>query len=173
MSLQQRLAEAAMVSGDPTTKVGCIITRNGLVIAEGCNRLPRGVQKTAERLLRPAKYDWIVHAEPVALMHALHRREDVSDAVMHLPCHPCCRCAGLIIESGIQQIQINDSYVPKRWRKSCEIAKEMFAEAGVHVIVCGRGESPWPKPKRHLGWVVCVIALTIATVLIGVIAGLT
>ncbi len=59
-------------SKDPNTQLGCIIVGpNHEIRSTGYNSFPRGIRDDVpERLVRPAKYLWIEHAERNAICNA-------------------------------------------------------------------------------------------------------
>ena len=121
---------ATMRSKDPSTKVGAmIVTEDQQREYMGYNGFPRGVDDAAERYAdRETKYKMIVHAEPNAIIKA--GRDAVGGTIYTWPLPPCHECAKLIIQSGIKRfvaIQKDDT----RWSESCELAIQMFNEAGL------------------------------------------
>lgn len=126
----------AGMSKDPSTKVGAVIVRPDQTIASmGWNGLPRGVGDTDERLdHRPTKYAMTVHAEANAILAA---HEPVRGFTLYVsPLHPCCTCAGLIIQSGIARVVARASAEnPERWAENFALSHQMLLEAGISVDV--------------------------------------
>ena len=62
----------ALRSKDPNTQLGCVIVGpNHEIRSTGYNSFPRGIRDDVpERLVRPAKYLWIEHAERNAICNA-------------------------------------------------------------------------------------------------------
>jgi dCMP deaminase len=117
-------------SKDPSSTVGAVIVRPDRTICSvGFNGLPRGVEDHPERLLdRDKKLQYMVHAEANAILSA---REPLNNYSLYVwPFHPCCHCAAAIIQSGIKEVHCPDTTV-LRWSESFDVAKVMFAEAGV------------------------------------------
>lgn len=121
-------------SKDPSTQVGAVIVRpNNTVVSHGFNGLPRGVRDLSSRLYdRPLKHQMIVHAELNAIINAGESVEGCS--LFIYPFQPCSQCAGSIIQSGIKTIFF-PSYQNERVKYSFELARTMFFEAGVELIV--------------------------------------
>lgn len=126
-------AHIAEWSKDPSTKVGAVIAdSHNRIVSLGFNGFAKGVEDLPERLNnRELKYEMVVHAEVNAILFADRALHDCSLFVHPLP--PCSRCAAVIIQSGIKAV-----YTPKitgdnvqRWKDSCLIAEQMFADAGV------------------------------------------
>lgn len=90
-----QLAEQARGWTNPNPLVGCVIVKNGKIIAEGYH------QKAG---------DW--HAERNAILHC---NEDLRGATAYVTLEPCCHhgrtppCSDLLIERGIQRVVIGSS----------------------------------------------------------------
>ena len=98
-------------SKDPNTKVGCIIIGEGREIkSTGYNSFPRGLNDNIpERLARPEKYSWIIHAEQNALCDCAKRGVSCDGCIAYITHYPCIICTRLLLASGIKEIKyIND-----------------------------------------------------------------
>lgn len=123
-------------SKDPNAKVGAVVVaRRGRDIAIGFNGFPMGVEDSVERLQDlDVKLDMTVHAEMNALIAAGSRAQGATLFVWGKPI--CARCAGSIIQAGIQRVVAPDptlTPIDSKWRKPGEIAYEMLKEAGIQV----------------------------------------
>lgn len=138
----KRFLELAQVvatwSKDPSTKVGAVIVDvNRRIVATGYNGLPQGVDDAVERYTnRDVKYPMIVHAETNAILHAGRRLDDCCLVVMM---HPCARCAGLIIQSGLRFVAFphpsyDDRMQREPWKTEGAIALQMMQEADVEIL---------------------------------------
>jgi len=120
----------AMRSEDPMTKIGAVIVASDKsIISTGYNGFPRGVKTTEERLQRPLKYSFVVHAEANAL-HLAGR--DCTGAKMYTQGLPCTECAKAIIQRGISKIIIDKDYSitnSPKWEEEAKISQIMFDEA--------------------------------------------
>ena len=138
---QHILAAAWMISGlsnDAETNVGCVIVnRDGTPLALGHNGLPWGVQERPERLRRPTKYPWMVHAEVNAIAHAARQGICIEGAVAFVTHHPCSRCAGALVNAGIVAV-IHDRGTTAMPAEEFEIAAEIFKERGVLLTAASR-----------------------------------
>jgi dCMP deaminase len=117
-------------SKDPSTQVGAVIVDgNNRIVSIGFNGFPQGVEDSEERLVdRETKYDIIVHAEANALMFA---NKSVEGCTLYTwPFQPCSRCAGLIIQSGINRV-VSVIHSDKRWKKNFEISSNLFKESNI------------------------------------------
>jgi len=122
-------------SKDPSTKCGAVITNNNRIISLGFNGLPRGVPDLDNYLLdRELKLQMILHAEVNAILFA--RRPLEGCTIYTWPFLSCCRCAAVIIQSGITKVVtlLLENELTKRWYKELEVARKLYREAGVEVV---------------------------------------
>jgi dCMP deaminase len=127
-------------SKDPSTKVGAVIVdSHRRIVSTGYNGFPVGVMDSYDRLTdRDTKYEMIIHAEANAILFAHQRMNGMT--LYTTPFQPCSRCASLIIQSGISRVisyEIDDSndLFENRWTNSFKLAKELFDEAGVELLL--------------------------------------
>lgn len=127
--------EAVQKSKDPNTKVACLIVdqENSILVA-GYNGLPRNVADTQERISRPAKYDWVQHAEANAISNAARNGVRLRGGTAYVTQFPCSICAGQLINAGIARIVVEKGAIVESYRKNYEIASTMLNEAGVELI---------------------------------------
>lgn len=121
-------------SKDPSTRVGAVVVRPDRTIASlGFNGFPRSVDDTPSRYSnREVKYQFICHAEANAIVST---KGDLSGHILYsYPLHPCNECAKLVIQSGITTV-VTKTPTEERWSGSFNVASQMFAEAGVKVIL--------------------------------------
>jgi dCMP deaminase len=125
---------AAETSEDPVTWNGSLVVSEDGMVSYGTNRLPLGVQSLPERLERPAKYDYLIHAEQDSILQSALHGVSTFQAVMYCPWAPCTACARFIIQSGIRKLvahkQMHDK-TPERWVADIERALGLLKEAGV------------------------------------------
>lgn len=125
-------------SDDLSTNNGAVVVQHDNVIGWGCNRLPRGVNKTPERLARPKKYAFTEHAERSAIYCAAENGVSTIGATMYCPWFACADCARAIILAGISKVighkQMFDR-TPDHWKESIADGDVMLAEAGVKTAV--------------------------------------
>jgi len=119
-------------SKDPSTKVGAVIVRpNRTVLSMGYNGFPRGVGDFVDRYAdREIKYQMVVHAEANAIVSAA---ESLLGMTMYGTLYPCCECAKLIIQSGIQTLVVPRAERLERYAESMARSERMFVESGVVV----------------------------------------
>jgi dCMP deaminase len=115
-----------------TTKVGAIAVGDKRRILEtGYNGIPRGVEDTPERMVRPAKYLWTAHAEENLVAHAA--RDRLSGSTVFVT-HLCCsRCARMLINAGVSTV-VCGSGSTSMAQEEFDAAIIMFNEAGVQLL---------------------------------------
>lgn len=153
-------------SDDPSTKNAALIVRRhyplrratgdynltqDVVVAIGANKLPEGVVVSLERLKRPAKYDYMGHAEQGAVQEAAFGGRALQGTEMYCPWAACPTCAIAIINAGIAVVVTHYNALAKssdvrkafegqdmvdghRTNWKIEEAAEMMSEAGVKFI---------------------------------------
>ena len=123
---------AATFSHDPDTKLGCVIVNNqGEIVSSGSNRFEREEDITPERLQRPAKYQWIKHAEVNALNGLSYMGH-----TLYCTAHSCKECATEIVNSKIAKVVIpviTDPGLVARWKESWDAADLVLTNGGVEV----------------------------------------
>ena len=130
--------EAAKTSPDPSTK-NCtlLVDNNNDVVIVDVNRFPDGVKNTPERLIKPAKYQFVEHAERNAFFSAARDGISTRGLVLISPWFPCVECARGIIQSGIVEVVVHKQAcdrIHETWKESLQIAKNMLEEAGVRIV---------------------------------------
>lgn len=99
-------------SKDPSSKVGCIITdKNYTPISRGINKFPAGANHSLLSWERPAKYEFVIHAE----MDALRFFPETEGAMAFLTDAPCGPCLKHLIHSGVKRVIYGSVEVTKRW----------------------------------------------------------
>lgn len=123
----------AAKSKDPSTKVGCVIVGpDNEPRSFGWNGFPRGVEDKPERMERPIKYDWTVHAEANAIANAARVGIPLKGARLYCT-HFCCKdCAGLVIQAGIVEV-VYDAKGILIGDHGTEIANKKFLESDTKV----------------------------------------
>lgn len=120
-------------SKDPSTKVGTVIARGKRPLSLAFNGFPQDVEDTDERLNnRELKYELVVHGEMNALNFVdgeLH-----GCTLYNWPFMPCTKCAGNIIQRRVSRVVSFDNDNP-RWKSSFDLAKQMFSEAGIELVL--------------------------------------
>lgn len=125
-------------SDDPDTKNGCVLVSGvNMHVLHGANRLPTGVKSTPDRLARPKKYDYMIHAEADTIARAAALGIKTRGMSLYCPWAACTKCAQLIIQSGIEKLVVHKEamiWTPGRWVDNIVIAEQMLKEGGVEYI---------------------------------------
>jgi dCMP deaminase len=134
----QECANLAAKSDDPETRIGCVIVAgDGHVVAVGYNSLPGGVSVTPNRLMRPAKYLWIEHAERNAIFSAARAGNALRGCTIYVELMPCADCARAIIQCGFVAVVTSAKraadYSGERYIEEHMVALAMLTEAGVEI----------------------------------------
>jgi dCMP deaminase len=120
-------------SKDPSTQVGAVIVdKDRRIVSTGYNGFPKGIADRHDLLHdREKKYKLIIHGEMNAILFAGRSLEGCT--LYTTPFLPCATCSSFIIQSGITRVVSWHTDHP-RWSDSIQLAKSMFAEAGVECI---------------------------------------
>lgn len=131
---------AATKSKDPSSKIGAVIVKNGMIISEGYNGFPRGVNDIYERYInREDKYKYVVHAEANSILNAARNGCSTLGSVLYTNGIPCNECAKSIIQAGIGEVVIHTSWPignpsgDGRWDEAVKITSIMFTECGIRI----------------------------------------
>lgn len=127
----------ALKSKDPSTKCGCVITKENAVITAGYNGLPCGMEYTDAVNVRPYKYLVYEHAERNAIYLAAKNGNSVNYATAYVTGPPCADCARALVQAGIMDvvIPVKHNFVDRmndpQWKASCEQALNILEECDV------------------------------------------
>lgn len=147
----------ASKSPDPHTQNGAVIVNHSREFAIGCNSFASGVSVTAERLVKPAKYDWILHAEHVAVLNAAKTGFATKGATMYCPWFACTDCALAIAQSGIKCVVGHSPFYEaanKTWEEKTNGGINILKEANVEMRWFG-GKVSHTKPVLVAGKLFC------------------
>lgn len=134
--------QIATWSKDPSTKVGCVITKNNRIIGTGYNGFPVNVEDSETILLnKERKRLRTVHAE----MNAIHfSTKSLRNSTVFCTHHPCSACMANILQHKPHSVYIwqEPSFgLSKDWELSVKEADDMALEAGVSIYKLSRGLS--------------------------------
>ena len=101
-------------------KVGCLIVKDGMIISDGFNGMPKGFNNDCEIFdpMHPMHPDRaslttkpeVLHAESNAITKLAKSTQSSDGATMYATCSPCVECAKLIIQAGIIRIVFGEIY---------------------------------------------------------------
>lgn len=123
-------------SKDPSTKVGCIFVRNNRLVSSGYNGFPSGILDSEIRLNdREFKNKIIVHAERNAIAWAAKEGVSTNGCTAYVTFHPCCGCASLLIEVGVEKIVCPSPLIHSgRWKEDFAVSSDILLEANIPVL---------------------------------------
>jgi dCMP deaminase len=125
-------AEHAARKSKDETKVGAVLVSGRRVLCTAFNGPPQGVDDLPARRERPAKYLWTSHAEENLIATAARQGIIVEGLAVYVTHSPCCACARLMIQAGIETVVIGDGKTSMP-QEQFDAAQQMFREAGVHM----------------------------------------
>lgn len=125
------------LSKDNETKVGALIidTKEKVVVSSGFNGLPRKVRDDPDRLTRPIKYQYMIHAEVNAVLRAMNDGRSVKGLTLLSTLGVCCNCASILTQVGIKEVVCPPlDYNHISCGDGYRATEKMFREAGVVLI---------------------------------------
>ncbi len=134
MTAARRASEA---SSDRSRKVGCVVVRDGAVVATGWNGIGtmHGVEDKADRHDRSEKYFWAEHAERRAIYEAARFGAALEGATIYVSWFPCMDCARAVVECRFSAIVCGKEpdLSDPQWGEDFKRVGTLLAEAGVRV----------------------------------------
>ncbi len=103
-TLMDEAFDASEWSDDLHTKVGAVIVYNGMNRGIYYNEYIGSTLNKAGRMDRPAKYNFMAHAEESAILNTLRCEGDLDGYELYVTHIPCPTCARLIVQSGIARV---------------------------------------------------------------------
>lgn len=124
-------------SKDSRTKIGCVLVKNNIIISEGYNGMPRGVNDLVkERYERPLKYSFFAHAEANSVYNCARHGISTLDSVAYTNGMPCSNCCMALINAGIKEVVLHKQWDAKfhkneKWLNEAKISEIMLNEAKI------------------------------------------
>lgn len=129
--------EISTWSKDPSTKVGAIAVspNNSVVLSQGYNGFPRGINDDYRLHIKEMKYDLIAHAEMNMIYNSTYNGVSLKDSTVYIYGLPCCsQCANALIQCGVKRIVYYVNSPNKiKWQVSSEKAIQKFKSVNVEV----------------------------------------
>jgi dCMP deaminase len=112
LSYLKRAEVVAENSPDEETKVGSILISKstGSVISEGYNGFVRGADDHRIPKTRPAKYEFVIHAEDNLISNAARNGVRTDNCVAVQTHSPCPQCARRLYQAGIDTVYFKTYY---------------------------------------------------------------
>ncbi len=90
-------------------KVGALIVKNKMIISDGYNGTPSGMNNNCEE--SPEKtFEYVLHAEANAITKVAKSGNSSDGATLYVTTSPCIECSKLIIQSGIKRVVFSKKY---------------------------------------------------------------
>ena len=90
-------------------KVGALIVKDRLIISDGYNGTPTGMENICEDEENYTKW-YVLHAEANAIMKVASSTQSCSGATLYVTLSPCKDCSKLIYQAGIVRVVYIDQY---------------------------------------------------------------
>jgi dCMP deaminase len=99
----------SLKSRDPSRQVGCVVVSDGYVRAFGWNHFPDQIVETTEKWEKPAKHNYVIHAE-IDTLRRLSLHDLIGDRVLYTTLSPCLECAKSILLYNIKEVVYKTFY---------------------------------------------------------------
>ncbi len=134
-----QVLEHARTSPDPATQNAAVLLDPlGFMLQKtlATNEFPSRVKNLEERWERPAKYQYVAHAEANVVAYAAREGQRTQGRTLLAAWAACTDCAKMIIQAGIRRLVTMRPTVDSHgnWGASIDIAMVMLEEAGVEVV---------------------------------------
>ena len=90
-------------------KVGALIVKDRMIISDGYNGTPTGMENLCEEEENYTKW-YVLHAEANAIMKVASSTQSCSGATLYVTLSPCKDCSKLIYQAGIVRVVYIDQY---------------------------------------------------------------
>ena len=90
-------------------KVGALIVKGRMIISDGYNGTPTGMENICEDEENYTKW-YVLHAEANAIMKVASSTQSCSGATLYVTLSPCEDCSKLIYQAGIVRVVYIDQY---------------------------------------------------------------
>tara|TARA_B100001564_G_C20606021_1_gene655182 strand:- start:324 stop:806 length:483 start_codon:yes stop_codon:yes gene_type:complete len=102
-------AEWSNLSHCVRKKVGAIIVKDGMIIADGYNGTPSGFNNCCENDAGVTHW-YVLHAEANAILKLAKSNNSAEGATLYITLSPCRDCSKLIHQAGIVRVVYRDEY---------------------------------------------------------------
>ena len=107
-------------------KVGALIVKDRMIISDGYNGTPTGMENICEDEENYTKW-YVLHAEANAIMKVASSTQSCSGATLYVTLSPCKDCSKLIYQAGIVRVVYIDQYKDTT-------GTDFLKDAGVEVV---------------------------------------
>jgi len=116
--MQEAIRQAQIARQHGEVPIGCVIVKNGKIIAKGYNQ-------------RERKRNCLWHAEVVALNRACRKLRSwrLNDCEMYVTLEPCQMCMGAILNARLKKVYFSaKSTTNLNWKTPCEFQPNVEAQ---------------------------------------------
>ena len=90
-------------------QVGALIVKDKMIISDGYNGTPSGVEKISENDMGTTKPS-VLHAEANAITKVAKSANNCDGGTLYVTTSPCMECSKLIIQAGIKRVVFSEKY---------------------------------------------------------------
>lgn len=90
-------------------QVGALIVKDRMIISDGYNGTPTGLDNSCEDDEGYTKW-YVLHAEANAILKVANSTQSSSGATLYVTLSPCTECSKLIYQSGIKRVVYINQY---------------------------------------------------------------
>jgi dCMP deaminase len=90
-------------------KVGALIVKDGMIISDGFNGVPKGMDNCCE-LDDNTSHWYVLHAEANAILKLAKSNNSSIGSTLYLTMSPCKECCKLIVQSEIKRVVYIEEY---------------------------------------------------------------
>lgn len=102
-------SEWAQASYAKKLKVGCLVVKDRIIIADGYNGTPEGFPNICEDL-HGKTFPYVLHAEANAITKLSRSSISSEGATVYITHAPCVECAKLMIQAKIKRVVFGQEY---------------------------------------------------------------
>ena len=100
----------ATKSKDPSTKVGALIVKNGMIISDGFNGTPSKSKPNVCEDNYGETHWWVLHGEANAILKCAKHGQSCDGSTLYQTHSPCKDCSKLILQAGIKRVVYIEDY---------------------------------------------------------------
>jgi len=138
----------SIYSNDYDTKVGCVIVKDGEVIAKGFNYAIDIFNENVP-VSGSKKYEFMIHAEIKAVAEAANMGIQLHRSTAYVTLSPCSNCMRTLYLAGIQEIIFEKEY--KDWdihKKMKDLPIRIEKIEGYTKIKLGNTQGDWNEQEK-------------------------
>ena len=91
-------------------KVGAILVKDQMIIADGFNGTPAGFENICEDETTGQTKPYVLHAEANAITKVARSNNSSEGSTLYCTASPCVECSKLIVQAGIRRVVFNELY---------------------------------------------------------------